>query len=523
MAGYLVVLPAAVVGLTVFGWLVWRAGRPGASGREARSGPLSRATAVRGLFLCGSLVVALGLAEATASVWLAWVHRLPDWSARFAKSPQPREEVSIVVIGESSALGVPYEGWFSIGEMVGRELGRAIPNRRFHVEVLAQKGVSLEMMHQKLARLTRRPDVLIVYSGHNEFVSRFSWLHRAAHYDDEPLPSRTWDLFQRLGRTSPLFRLVQENLEKERVGMIPSRSLGPRETLVGRPICTPEEQAAIVADFARRLEAIVADCLRIGALPILIIPPGNDVWDPNQSFADPATRQDQREALFRRLTALRAQEAGDAQDAIAAYREIVAAQPTLAEAHYRLARLLAASGSFTEAQRHYLLARDHDGLPIRCLTPLEEAYHRVARRHEPGVVLVDGPAVLRARSQHGILDERLFHDNAHPNLGAYLALAEAVLGQLKARGAFGWPESTPVPAIDPRRLAAEIGLDVGAWATVCQRTASQLNRLACVPYDPAERIRLRDQYATAAQRIHTGTPPEDAGIPGVGLGRPADH
>ena len=42
----------------------------------------------------------------------------------------------------------------------------------------------------------------------------------------------------------------------------------------------------------------------------------------------------------------------------------------------------------------------------------------VAQRHERSVVLVDGPAVLKAQSRHGILDNHLFHDNVHPNLKA---------------------------------------------------------------------------------------------------------
>jgi hypothetical protein len=380
LTAYLAFLPAAVVGVVISGWMVWRGGRAVALGPAGRIIPTpSRSIAARCLLLCASTVLGLGLAEAVAAAWLGWVHRLPDWTTRSATAARPDEEVSIVVIGGSSALGVPYEGWLSVGTIVRRELGRAIPARRFRLEVLAEKGATLEAMHQKLARLSRRPDVLIVYSGHNEFVTRFSWLHRAAYYPDEPWPSRHWDALQRLGRVSPVFRLVQENLEKQRVGLIPTRSLGPRETLVGRPVCSVEESAAIVADFHRRLESIVADCQRIGCLPILIIPPGNDAWDPNQSSATAATRRDEREALFRRLTALHAREAGDAPGAIAAYQQILAEQPTLAEAHHRLARLLETAGSFAEARRHYLLARDHDGLPMRCITPLEAVYRAVAR------------------------------------------------------------------------------------------------------------------------------------------------
>ena len=75
--------------------------------------------------------------------------------------------------------------------------------------------------------------------------------------------------------------------------------------------------------------------------------------------------------------------------------------------------------------------------------PAEVAYQAVARRHTQSVVLVDGPAVLRTKSRHGILDADLFHDNVHPTLIGHVALAEAVLGGLKARAAFGWPVSTP--------------------------------------------------------------------------------
>jgi hypothetical protein len=519
LAGYLAILPAAVLGTVLSGWMVWRAGRPGAKTARSRRVRPSRARALRWLLLCGSTLVGLGLAETASALWLAWIHRLPTLSDRWAAAARPGDEVSIVVIGGSSALGVPYEGWISVGTIVGRELSRTIPNRRFHVEILAKRGATLEEQHQKLARLPHGPDVLIVYSGHNEFVTRFSWLHRAAYYHDESFTSRHWDALQRLADLSPLFRLVRENLEKQRVGLIPSRMFGPRETLVGRPVCTPEETAAIEADFRRRLESIVADCERIGCLPILIIPPSCDAWDPNQSYGADSMRQDQREVLFRRLTATRVREADDPAGALAAYRDIVADQPTLAEAHYRLARRLESVGSFAEARDHYILARDRDGLPMRCTTPLEDAYRAVARRW-PDVVQVDGPAVLRARSRHGILDDHLFHDNVHPTLAGHVALAEAVLGQLKARGALDWPESASAPALDAGRCAAELGLDVRAWATVCDRTVDQLNLIALVPYDPADRLRLRDRYAIAADRIRAGTWPEDAGIPGLGTNSP---
>ena len=144
-------------------------------------------------------------------------------------------------------------------------------------------------MHRKLSRLTTRPDAIVVYSGHNEFLARFSLSNRVSYYFDElPFHRRvTW--LERAGRHSPLYTLVRQNLENYRVGMVPTRPLSSSETLVGRPVCTPEEANAVVVDFESRLETIVTDCEQIGCLPILIIPPGNDASNPNQSHATPGT------------------------------------------------------------------------------------------------------------------------------------------------------------------------------------------------------------------------------------------
>jgi hypothetical protein len=225
--------------------------------------------------------------------------------------------------------------------------------------------------------------------------------------------------------------------------------------------------------------------------------------------------------LFERLEAIRAVEKDQPDRAIAAYEEFIREQPMHAHAHYRLARLLELAGSYQAANNHYILARDHDGVPLRCIAPLEAAFRTVAGRYAQSVVLVDGPAVLRAKSRHGILDHDLFHDNVHPSLVGHVALAQAVLGGLKSRGAFGWPPSTPAPVLDPGRVAEDFGIDSDAWATVCERAAAAYGLLVFVSADPAERMRLRDRYAAAASQIRAGARPDGTSIPAVGTGH--DH
>ncbi len=511
LAVYPTTAAAAAVGLAVSLWALARS-RSG----DSHARWLRNPTAARWLLLCGTILVSIGIAEAGATAWLGWIHRLPTMPAKFVEQAGPDKEVLIVVIGASSALGVPYEDWLSVGAIVGRELQRVIPSRQFRVENLAEKGATLEAMHLKLSRLVRRPDALIVYCGHNEFLARFSLSNRVLYYDDER--SRSWGRawLESPGRLSAVMRLARENLEKQRVGLIPAHSFSVLESTIGRPVCTKENAERVFDDFERRLESIVTDCERIGCLPILIIPPGNDESDPSQSYALPGTRPEARRALFDQLTQIRSYEKGNPPAAIAAYREILAVQPAHAQTHHRLARLLESAGSFAQADCHYMLARDHDGLPLRASTRLESTYRVVAQRHERFVVLVDGPAVLKARSRHGILDNHLFHDNVHPNLNGQVALADAVLAALKDRAAFGWPNLVAATTLKPSRVAAEFKVDAAAWAAVCNRSAAHYGQLAFLTVDSAERIQWRDRYSHAARRIEAGAAPEETGIFGVG-------
>ena len=61
------------------------------------------------------------------------------------------DSLELLVIGESSAAGVPYDWWLSVGSLVTWQLEKFIPGRRFHVTTLAASGATLELQHQRLA------------------------------------------------------------------------------------------------------------------------------------------------------------------------------------------------------------------------------------------------------------------------------------------------------------------------------------------------------------------------------------
>jgi hypothetical protein len=503
---YGVALGIIMLGLVALGLRLARARRRG----QARPW-----TARMGLLL-GSLLLAVLIAEGVAGVWRARAHRLPsfpDLPTRF--DDRENGELNVVVLGGSYAYGLPFEKWLSTGHIVAWKLGQALPDRHVRLDVLAEPGVHLEKMHQKLAAYRRHPDLVIIFSGHNEFTYRFRWSRSVDHYLDEA-PARPRRLLKELAAAcSPLCGVIQDAIEANGLGEPPPPEV--TRQLVDVPVCTPEEYSARLDDFRRRLEVIVAHCEQTGTLAVLLIPPGNDSgFEPNRSILPPATSRAAREEFARRFMNTRATEETDAAKAIAYYRTMVAEQPGFAEAHFRLGRLLERAGDWAEANRHYIAARDHDALPMRCNGDFHEIYREVAARH-PRALLVDGQAALSASSAGHILGDQLFLDAMHPTVRGHALLAQAVLNGLRERRAFGWPEGSTTPVVDLAECASHFGVGAEAWKVACDWGAKFFELTAHIRYDPAERLAWITRYRGASKKIAEGRDAEDVGLPGIGV------
>src|SRR5262249_25560589 len=101
--------------------------------RRAHAPGLARALAV-GLSLALGMAVPEGVSAARLAAMRVPIPRL---RTRFPDPPGDRI-VDVVVLGESSAAGVPYDEWLSVGEMVAWPLREALPHREFPVTTLAK-------------------------------------------------------------------------------------------------------------------------------------------------------------------------------------------------------------------------------------------------------------------------------------------------------------------------------------------------------------------------------------------------
>lgn len=529
-AAYFAAIAFLVFGIPVLAVLVAR-------GRGKR-----RLAVGRCLLASLSLIAGLLAAEAVAAVWIRHagrstvvpvggigrkirIDRAQMWPpvsledvalpTRF-EDPPGDTTVDIVVVGESSAEGVPFNSWLSIGRLVEWKLKEVMPGRRVNVQILAISGSILEHQHRKLADLRRRPDLLIVYCGHNEFSSRLNGARDLPYYVDDREPSGWQMVCEEAESISPLCELLRRTKEKCLLEIPPLRG-GNRE-LVDRPAYTAAEFTLLLADFRHRLEVIAAWGERIGATMILIPPPGNDAgFEPNRSFLPASTTRDQREAFRREFLVARDLEQANAGAAIAAYRALIKREPGFAEAHYRLGVLLDAAGDAEESYRQFVAARDNDGYPMRCLVAFQDVYRDVAAKH--GAILVDAQAEFHAVGNRGRLDDEMFQDAMHPSLRGQITLAQAAVRELKAHQAFGWPEGAPAPTIDPKACVEHFRIGPDGWKKVCLWGVHFGNFCEWLRYDPTPRRDRRLIYARAYDRLVAGEPVEAVHLPNLGIPR----
>ena len=481
---------------------------------QRRRSARGRIWTTRGLALVLSLLMAALAAEGQAWACL-WASSIPmPWlPVRFEDRPGEKV-VDILVVGESKHRGVPYDKWFSVADIVVWKLEAAFPKLNFRIENQAAPGLSLQAMHTLLGGIRRRPELVILYAGHNEFQSRFDWGHGAIHYADETLPA-TETLQGLARRISPMMRLMGDHSAEFAYFKSHRRVFSRGDWLTfqsTRRKNTSNDAGSLAYAWQRSLPTSSGSRAQV----VLVIPPGNDAgFEPNRSFLASNTPRDERERFATEFAAARAAETTDPAVAEKMYRRFLERQPQFAEGHFRLARLLERSANWDEAFPHYVAARDLDGLPMRLPSDFQQVYKSVAARH-PRAILVDGPAEFHASTDHGLIGDSLFTDGLHPSLNGYTILAQAILRRLHERRVFPWPAQAPVPSVTALECANRFQIGAKKWQSVCEYAVWFYNRTAYIRYDPAERLAKARRYAEAARELKSDKPVDSAKFPGVG-------
>jgi tetratricopeptide (TPR) repeat protein len=323
--------------------------------------------------------------------------------------------------------GYPHGAEFAFPSRLEGALRTAHPDRE--VYVVNQGGMSygsgrLRLLASQL--MAYRPDMVVVYTGHNEFVE--------ADVARLVPPGGALDAAVRPIRRLALYRLGERVLAP---GLSSTARTGGSEFGIDvRRREVRSVQAHEVTEAADRLSANLSEIVRLvregGATPVLCTVASNLAdWRPENSAiaADLAPLAVLDIALhIARARSLAAN--GSPEGAADELAAALALDPDYAALAFDAARLEHRFGRPDAAVALYTRARDHDPTPIRAPSAINAAVREAAAT--TGALLVDVERAVASAARDGIPGNEEFLDYCHPTDTGHELIARLLLPEVAA-------------------------------------------------------------------------------------------
>lgn len=345
--------------------------------------------------------------------------------------------VRIFTVGGSTTYGRPFDDTTSFTGWLRTYLGAAAPGVDW--QVVNAGGISYASY--RVAKLLEElveyePDVVIVYTGNNEFLERRTYSRLFA----EPKAVTGTKLVLQRSRTWALGRHLAEwrRHRAEQTYQMTGEVQELLDTSAGLDLYHRDDafREQVLDHFRYNLERMVQLARGAGAKVIFVTVPVNlRSFAPFKSEHGEELSAAQRQRCGElQATARRALTAGDPDAALSAATEAVELDPRDADDHFVLGQVLTALGRNEEAGTELRRAVIEDVCPLRALPSINRAIRDTAQRD--AVALVDFEAVLEDRTEttlgHRNPGDEVFMDHVHPTVRTHGLLGRALLDQLAA-------------------------------------------------------------------------------------------
>ena len=364
------------------------------------------------------------------------------------------DSLRIFSLGGSAAMGWPHPPDQSYAGLLRRKMRALYPGRE--VEVLNVAGNTYASYRAKVVFdeiVGYQPDLILVYSGNNEFLENF--VYRVDELSGPLERLALIRLIQRIWTRSPDERPVidvQNYGYADRISTRLSFAFGRAARLRE----DPAQLQKVIEHYRYTLDSMLSECAQRG-IPVMLIdvPVNLKDWIPNVSSHRPDLRADQvsrfREHFRGGMEAL---ERGDIDAAIEALEAAVRIDEAYAETQYFLGVAYHRADRIREARERYLRALREDAYPFRSLPEFDRIRREVARRH--GATVIEATAALEAKADDEIIGLDVLVDYVHPSVQSNELIAHEVLRAMDREGLLPEPRAGP---IEQARVAVPADLE----------------------------------------------------------------
>ncbi|MBD3676295.1 MAG: SGNH/GDSL hydrolase family protein [Planctomycetaceae bacterium] len=352
--------------------------------------------------------------------------RLKFFAAESFPAVKPDNQSRIFVLGGSTVQGRPYSIETTFGTWL--ELGLQADNPQQSWDVVNCGGLSYasyRLVPILEEVLTYHPDLIVLCTGHNEFLEDRSYDHLKPDSSFERISMN-------LSASSHLFHLMRHAMGSMKAPQKPKPQLkGEVDAILDyndslRAYHRDDEwRQQIVAHFEFNLRRMLELCRRHNVPVILIRPPSNLADSPPfKSEVSEKLSPKQASEIRRLMNTARENYRENLSASIAALEKAVLIDPRYALAWYELGQCYLTRKRNHEAKQAFLQAREEDVCPLRIVSELEDVILRVAR--ETKTSLLDAYELLEERSRSGMLDSQWLADHVHPTVAGHQLMAEAL-------------------------------------------------------------------------------------------------
>lgn len=350
----------------------------------------------------------------------------PSVSHNFMLAEKPANGFRIFVLGGSTARGYPYYYNGSFSSMLKVMLEKSYPGTYFEVVNLAMVAVNSYTVRDLLPHLWKyNPDLILIYSGHNEFygalgVGSVEHMGNARSLVLLSLKLNTYRTYQAM---RSIIHWIKKQFHQSMGTSAPSSGT-VMERMVGKKAIGYHDRTYMNAlnIYRKNMADIIASC-KSHRIPLIIgdlvsnvhhQKPFVDLQSPVENEEEWQTHFQQAKQVFR---------SQNWQSAKAHFLACTESDSLPATPYFFLGQIEEHLTDSVAAYRYYYQAKDHDALRFRA----PEDFNRVLRHltGEAHIPLAPVKQFFEDASPGRIPGKELMLEHLHPNLKGYFTMAKA--------------------------------------------------------------------------------------------------
>jgi lysophospholipase L1-like esterase len=347
---------------------------------------------------------------------------------------KPDDEFRIFCVGGSTVQGRPFSIETAFSKWLELSLQATDNSRTWNaVNCGGVSYASYRLLPIVDEILDHEPDLIILYTGHNEFLEDRTY---ASVKDTSPWVQGAHDRLSAFRTYSFIRSQFVSAAETKPTEVLPAEVEAVLDFQGGLAQYRQDDQwkKNVVVHFEQNLRQMAA-AITNARVPLILVNPVSNLRDvaPFKSVALAANSQTSELEVDQVLGGpLATQDPPKLDSQIQTLVSLLAANPRHAGVHFQLGQAYLIAGDVDRAKVHLMAAKEEDVCPLRAIEPIHDAIDRV--RDKFSIPTVNVREHFVAKADDGIPGKESLVDHVHPSIASHQEIAELLLAQMMQLG-----------------------------------------------------------------------------------------